>query len=306
MIRTTFIRSFLRWSARIVLGLVALVALAVGTVYAFTEHRLARKYVVPTHGLTLPNDIQAIERGERLATIKGCNDCHGPSLQGTAMLDDPAFGRLSAPNIGPGGRGAVMEPLDWELAVRHGLRRDGTALLIMPAHEFQTLTDEDLGSIVLWARSLAATKNRWPAQRVGPVARLAYAVGKLHLVSAELVKHDEPHLARLEPAITKEYGAYVTAGCIGCHGANYSGGPIPGAPPGWKAPKNITPDPATGIGTWTEEQFLVALRTGLRPDGKMIDTSAMPVRMTMKMTEVELRAAFEFLHSLPPRPYGGR
>jgi mono/diheme cytochrome c family protein len=275
-------------------------------VYAFTEHRLGKKFVVPTHGLTLPDDAAAVTRGARIASIKGCTDCHGPSLQGSAMLDDAAFGRLSAPNIGPGGRGAVMEPLDWDLAVRHGLRRDGSALLIMPAHEFHTLTDEDLGSIVLWARTLPATKNRWPTQRVGPVARLVYAAGKLPLVPAELIDHDQPHLARLEPAVTREYGAYVTAGCIGCHGANYSGGPIPGAPPGWKAPKNITPDMATGIGTWTEEQFLVALRTGWRPDATMIDTTAMPVRMTMKMTEVELRAAYRFLHSLPPRAYGGR
>jgi mono/diheme cytochrome c family protein len=299
-------RSILRWSARIVSGVLVLVVVAVGSVYAFTEHRLGRKFVVPRHALVLPDDPGAVARGERIATVKGCNDCHGPVLQGTTLLDDPAFGRVSAPNIGPGRPGGQLEPVDWELAVRHGLRRDGSALLIMPAHEFHSMTDEDLGSIVVWSRALPATVSSLPAQRVGPVARVAYAIGKLPLMSAEMIEHDVTHLSRLEPAITKEYGKYAAAGCVGCHGENYSGGPIPGTPSSWKAPKNITPDSATGIGTWTEEDFVVALRTGKRPDGRMIDTSAMPVRMTMRMTDVELRAAYRFLRSLPARPYGNR
>lgn len=48
-----------------------------------------------------------------------------------------------------------------------------------------------------------------------------------------------------------------------------------------------------------------ALRTGRRPDGTAIDQS-MPWRLMRQMTDVELRALYAYLHTLPARPYGGR
>ena len=67
------------------------------------------------------------------------------------MIDDPMVGRLSTPNLTLGGRGAELEPRDWERAVRHAVRRDGTPLRIMPAHEFTTIADDDLAAIVGYA-----------------------------------------------------------------------------------------------------------------------------------------------------------
>ncbi len=70
-------------------------------------------------------------------------------------------------------------------------------------------------------------------------------------------------------------GAYLirAAGCIGCHtDAKGGGAPLAGGL-GLKTPfgtfysPNITPDPKTGIGTWSERDFLGALRHGVRPDG---------------------------------------
>jgi hypothetical protein len=106
-------------------------------------------------------------------------------------------------------------------------------------------------------------------------------------------------------APTPEYGAYVATTCTGCHGATFAGGRIAGAPPDWPAARNITPHPAAGIGRWTEADFERVLTSGVRPDGRMIDTAHMPVRMTRAMTPVERRALWAYLRTVPALPAAG-
>ena len=63
---------------------------------------------------------------------------------------------------------------------------------------------------------------------------------------------------------------------------------------------NLTPDRATGLGTWTADMFVKALRTGKhRGDGRAI-LPPMPWPMYKDMTEADLRAMFTYLQSIPP------
>lgn len=63
---------------------------------------------------------------------------------------------------------------------------------------------------------------------------------------------------------------------------------------------NLTPDPETGLGTWTEREFMTALRTGRhRGLGRQI-LPPMPWPATATMTDADLRAVFAYLRSLPP------
>src|SRR6266700_7947553 len=70
-------------------------------------------------------------------------------------------------------------------------------------------------------------------------------------------------------------GAYLAtaAGCADCHtdkehgGQPFAGGRALATPFGTFYGPNITPDPDTGIGRWSDAQFLAALRQGVRPDG---------------------------------------
>ena len=70
-------------------------------------------------------------------------------------------------------------------------------------------------------------------------------------------------------------GAYLAnaADCAACHtdvehgGRPYAGGRALATPFGTFYSPNITPDPQTGIGRWTDKDFLRALREGVRPDG---------------------------------------
>ena len=65
---------------------------------------------------------------------------------------------------------------------------------------------------------------------------------------------------------------------------------------------NLTPDSATGIGAWTEETFIKALRTGKHmgmDNGRPI-MPPMPWEMVGKMTDEDLKSIYAYLRSLPP------
>jgi mono/diheme cytochrome c family protein len=104
-------------------------------------------------------------------------------------------------------------------------------------------------------------------------------------------------------------GAYLTAaaGCLACHtdseneGVAYAGGHRLETPYGIFVTPNITPDPETGIGSWTEEQFVTALRQGSDPDGGHY-YPAFPYPSYAGMTEQDAADIFAYLKSLEPVP----
>lgn len=295
-------RSILRWTARIVFGTVAVALVAGAAGYGYTEVRMARTYAVPDHSITPRTDSASLALGARLVKVRGCVDCHGANLGGNVMFDDPALGRLAAPNLTSGGRGAELEPRDWEHAIRHGVRGDGLPLRVMPAQEFTTMADDELESIVGYIRTVPAVTSVQSAPRVGPVIRALFLAGQVKLLPAEEIDHAKRHESHVEAAPTAKYGEYLAVGCTGCHGPGLSGGKIPGAPPDWKPAANITP---AGIGHYSEADFIGVLRTGTRPDGSKID-SLMPWRLTKEMTDVELKAIYAYLKTVPAKEYGRR
>jgi len=65
---------------------------------------------------------------------------------------------------------------------------------------------------------------------------------------------------------------------------------------------NLTPDSATGTGSWTEANFVKALRTGkhLGQEGGRPIMPPMPWQMVGQMTDEDLKAVYTYLQSLPP------
>jgi mono/diheme cytochrome c family protein len=221
-------------------------------------------------------------------------------MGGRTVIDDPAIGRLVSSNLTNGRAGGPLTDRDWERAVRHGVRRDSTPLALMPAHEYTGMADDDLAAIIAWTRSLPPVTSEQPPTRIGPLARALHMAGELVLYPAEQVTHSARHPAHVAPAPDARYGAYLAAGCKGCHGPSYSGGKIPGAPPDWLPAANLTP---AGLEGYTEERFMATLRTGVRPNGKPL-MPPMASKAWSEMTEVELRAIWAFLRTLPPKATG--
>jgi mono/diheme cytochrome c family protein len=296
----------LRWAGFGALGLLGIILLAIAGVYAVSEYRINRDYNVAMVAVAIHADEETVRRGHHIAVIRGCVDCHGENLAGKLFLDAQPVARLYSTNLtsGVGGVGASYSDADWVRAIRNGIGPDGKALLYMPSHEFYPLSDEDTGALIAYLRSVEPVDNVLPASRVGPVGRALFLAGQIPLLPAEMIDHRAQRPTAPTPGVTVEYGAYLSTGCIGCHGDNYSGGRIPGAPPSFPAPTNITPH-ETGIAEWTEEDFFRSLREGVRPDGSEIDPF-MPWQLTRQMTDDEIRAMWLYLRSLPPRPYGNR
>ena len=63
---------------------------------------------------------------------------------------------------------------------------------------------------------------------------------------------------------------------------------------------NLTPDQNTGLGTWTEEMFIKALRTGRHMGASREILPPMPWYNYAKMTDADLKAVYAYLRSIPP------
>jgi len=91
--------------------------------------------------------------------------------------------------------------------------------------------------------------------------------------------------------------------CIACHtnpgGSLFAGGFPMATPFGTIYSSNITPDPKTGIGSWTVNDFYGAMHTGRFPDGGLI-YPAMPFASYTKVTREDSDAIFAYLRSVPP------
>lgn len=303
-------KRLLKWAGLGVGAIAGLLLLAASALYGVSQYRFQRSYEVnpPAIAATLLTGPSAIERGRHVATVRGCVDCHGDGFSGKVFIDEPMVGRLYSPNLtrGEGGVGAQYGSADWVRAIRHGIGPDGKPLLFMPAQEFNVLSDEDMGALIAYLESLPEVDRVASFEnRVGPVGRALFLTGRLPLVPAELIDHQAERGEPPVPGPTAEYGAYLATSCAGCHGENFSGGPIPGAPPGFPEATNLTPDPATGLGTWTEHDFMTALRTGKRPDGTEL-APEMPWRLAAQMTDDEIRALWRYLQTLAPLSEGNR
>jgi mono/diheme cytochrome c family protein len=246
---------------------------------------------------------RAVERGQHLVTARyTCTSCHGANFGGGVMVDAFPIGSLLAPNLtlGTGSRTADFKPQDWDRIVRHAVLRDGHPA-VMPSDDFQHVSDQELSDIISYIRSLPPVDNTVPRSTFGPLGKVLVATGKIRFSASLITSHTAPHPVRPpDEAVSAEFGKHLASVCVGCHGPDFSGGPIAGGDPSWPPARNLTPD-VTGLKSWTYDQFVTALARSQRPDG-----SALRAPMTLmasygqSMKDVERQALWAYLQSLPP------
>lgn len=289
-----------KWILRGVGAVVGVVAITAGAMYAKSESVISAKAVPPTRkAIVAPTDSAALALGHKLTTVNGCRECHGANLGGKVLADDPAFGRLVAPNL-TSGEGGVLAHYDdraLDAAIRDGVGWDGRKLFIMPSAEYAGYADEDVAAIVADLRASAPVNEAQPAMKMGPVARALIVTGKIPF-AYDLVDHSRTTLAVAPTGVTVERGKYIAAGCKGCHMQDYGGGPMPGAAPDAKPSANLTP--SGNVGKWTVEEFTRIFRDGTRPDGTKVDP-AMPWQALSQLSDDDVHAIYLYLRTLPPK-----
>ncbi len=291
---------------KVIGGLVAILLVAAAGLAYVGSKKLTSPRALPVRPITVVRDSQTIARGQHLATaIMKCVDCHGTDLGGTTPLAEMGpMGTVHSANLtsGVGGRmGAYGDDATLAAVIRHGITKDGIPIPIMPAAAYYRASDADMSALIAYLRSLPKVDRVIPPSNVGALGRILYAAGQFSVIEADFVDHSSAPFPDQTPSPTVEYGRYLTeiGGCTSCHGAALSGGPIPGGDPSWRPATNITPE---GLKGWTEQDFITAMKTGVRPNGVPIDT-LMPWRQAALMDSVEFAATWKFLQSMPAKAY---
>lgn len=265
------------------------------------------------------------EHGEYLVTIAGCLDCHserqfeffsGPIRKGTEGKGGEAFhpglftipGTVYARNITSDTATGIGNWTDAEVlrAITQGISRNGDSLFpLMPYDNFSKLAKQDLLDIVAYIRTLPAIENKIPArQLMGPIS--AFFPSIPNTIDQNKAPTPDDKVA---------YGGYLVtmASCIHCHtpmnekgvpGEPFTGGFRFNTPAFTVQSANLTPDSATGLGTWTEERFLNKFKTYREKASYLFDpkdqNSYMPWSEFAKLTNDDLSAIFAYLQSLKP------
>lgn len=304
-------KTVLKWLGIAATALVCVLMLGAALIYRSSNRHANRRYAnVGSSWLAIPHDPATIARGEHLSTaIAKCVECHGDNLGGTMFIDDPALGRIPAPNLtrGRGGLGSLYTDEELARVIQHGVKRDGRAAIIMPAESFVYLTDDDLAAVIAYLRSVPPVDSTWPAPRLGTLGRILIGTGVMPAYPAEHIDHERRDVGPpVEPDTTPEYGRYLAlvGGCPVCHNPAMSGGKNAAGDPASPPAANLT---RGGSGALPESLFVRALREGKQMGSDMtLDNRFMPWRNTGHMTDPEIHAVWLYFQSLPPKETGQR
>jgi fructose 5-dehydrogenase cytochrome subunit len=229
-----------------------------------------------------------IARGEYLARAADCGACHrepqtgGAAYAGGYAIASP-MGEIVAPNITPSKTAGIgnWSFQDFDRAMRKGERPDGAKLYpAMPYTDYQGISDADMHALYAYFM-----KGVQPADHVPAKTRLPFPFNIRAIMGPWnwLFRSDKPFAADAGLSAQAQRGQYLveTLGhCGSCHtprnllmaeksGEALSGGDVGG----WHAP-NITSDPVSGVGGWSEAEIVAYLRDGHVP-GKGVAAGGM-------------------------------
>ena len=263
-------------------------------------------------------DPDAIARGAYLAAAAGCETCHTDAKHGGAPYSGgAAVGGAVTPNLTPDPATGIgkWSAADFERALRWGVAPDDSHYLpAFPFAYFNRLSDRDVADLKAFFDSLEPVSRPGLSPSGGP------ALVERARASAATAATPFPGPWQSDPAKDPVWnrGAYLVASigrCGECHTPrDRFGAPDPqrflaGTPAGSGSKKvpNITPDDASGIGKWSEDEIVTLLAEGQTPEFDFVGGSmAEVVKNTARLTEDDRRAIAVFLRSVPAKPFSGK
>jgi len=284
--------------------------------------------VGPAPELNVEVTPERVRRGEYLANhVVVCMDCHskrdfskfsGPLAEGTLGEGGEKFseefgfpGKFFAKNITPA---ALSEWSDGDIyrTITTGVSKNGRALFpVMPYKYYGMMDPEDVKDIIAYLRSIPPITHSVPESEpnfpfnfiINTIPQQVAVPGKKPDVSDRVA-----------------YGKYLIhiAGCVECHTPpDDKGKKLPGMElaGGWEmslgnnhivTTANITPDNETGIGKWTETDFVGRFKA-YADSGYVVPSvnpgefqTIMPWVMYSKMETEDLAAIYAYLRTVQP------
>jgi mono/diheme cytochrome c family protein len=257
-----------------------------------------------------------VARGKYVFGATGGCGCHtvpkGPPNAGGRRYDGP-FGTVYATNITPDPQTGIGTWTDEQIitAIRLGRRPNGERLLpVHPFTVFNGMAEEDLRALVAFLRTVPAVNRPNQPKRI--TVPLFESVFLPAWLAAFAPRETPPAKAPTSGLARGEYLVRAVGHCGECHtprtmtmatdNSRFLGGNPRG--PEDQAMPNITPDRATGIGTWSVEDIAYYLGSGNKPDGDVAGgLMAEVIEGTLAgykdMTQDDLQAIAQYLKSLP-------
>lgn len=303
-------------------GVLVLAVVAIAAFFAYFLVYLPEDIPVPD--LQVERTPERVERGRYLANqMLGCIYCHserdwnyfgGPVVPGTVGKGGEVFdksvgvsGVLVSQNITP------YNLADWSdgelyLAITSGLHKDRHAMFpIMPADAYRYLVTEDVYAIIAYLRTLEPIEADHPETEL---TTLQTIIANSRAIPAQPWTVDWSDKVQVG-----EYYARI-GGCTFCHttadarmqpleGMRNAGGlglPMKPWPERTVRAANVTPDPTTGIGTWSEQDFIdrfKAYRGAPVPVEELGYNSQMAWPEYAHINEEDLAAIYAYFMSLP-------
>jgi mono/diheme cytochrome c family protein len=303
---------------KIALGIVLVLVFVVAGTIVYIDRSGFPSYPPGKIELKVEVTPERVERGRRTVQML-CAACHldndTATLAGKPMPDLPAqFGSAHSANITGDPETGIGTWTDGEIAylLRTGIARDGRYtppwMVKLP-----NMADEDLLDVIAFLRSDDPLVRPVRAKR--PPSKPSLLSKVLSRVVFKPLPYPEAPIVTPDPADKVAHGRYLVQGraiCFPCHSADFAkvddlvpersagylggGNAMPDMNGRIVKTANITPDPETGIGRWSEDEFVRLLRFGVRPDNSVIVYPMVPFP---ELRDDEARAIHAYLRTVP-------
>jgi mono/diheme cytochrome c family protein len=277
-------------------------------------------------------DPAVIARGEYLVYGPAhCVECHAGSfqefqkvannekvpLQGGTRFAAAPLGAIYSKNLTPDKETGIGRYTDGQIArmMRYNVRPNGRSS-VAPMMPFHNMSDEDMIAIISFLRAQPPVRNDVPDNEWTLAGKVIKSLSSTFKPRENI---NPPKTAPEEkPTVQRgEYLARYVANCVGCHtplddttfqpsGPDFSGGeefepmPMPGADmQTWFRTPNITPLKGGALLKFPDRATFVAR---FKNGGRQHAGTPMPWEAFAKMSDADIGAIYEFLHSLPASP----
>jgi len=280
------------------------------------------------------SDPAVLRRGEYMVYGPAhCVECHASSyaefqkvatgekvsLRGGQRFAAPPLGALYSKNLTPDPETGIGRYSDGQIArmMRWSVRPNGRAS-VRPLMPFHNMSQEDLDAIISFLRAQPPVHNQVPANEFTVIGKIVKSLAPAFKPRA--AESVTPPAVSPPQAMTKERGEYLAryvSNCIGCHtdlddttfapvAPEFAGGEVMGPatspdadPKVWFKTPNLTPMQGSGLMKFPDRAtFIARFKVG----GRHHPGSPMPWEAFARMSEEDIGALYEFLHSLPAAP----
>jgi mono/diheme cytochrome c family protein len=312
------------------IGLALVVAIAGLTFHVWRTWD--RVYELPLPEVHRSTDPDVIRRGEYLVYGPAhCVECHAGSpeefqkvadgekapLRGGQEFAAPPLGVIYSKNLTPDPDTGIGRYSDGQIArmMRWSVRPNGRAS-VRPLMPFHNMSQQDLDAIISYLRTQPAVRNVVPDNKFTIIGKIVKSLAPAFKPRDAI----SPPQASPAQAMTKERGQYLAnyvTNCVGCHtnlddttfapvGPPFAGGEVmePAKLPGadltvWFTTPNLTPQKGSGLLKFPDRAtFIARFKVG----GRHYPGSPMPWESFARMSDEDIGALYEYLHSLPASP----